>query len=103
MAQNEEERLLQAAMEESKHEHFVDPNNPDVDSMSYEQLMELQENAGQVNRGYSEEEINTIRGKIWHTGATKESECLICMEEFKAGLRYKRLNCGHEYDSQCID
>ena len=39
-AQLEEERLLQAALEESK-QMAHDPNNPDVDNMTYEQLMEL--------------------------------------------------------------
>ena len=32
-----------------------DPDNPDVDRMTYEQLMELQENAGHVNRGYTKQ------------------------------------------------
>ena len=46
----EEERLLQAALEESK-QMAHDPNSPDVDNMSYEQLMELQERTGVVSRG----------------------------------------------------
>ena len=35
-AQMEEERLLQAALEESKKDMVQDPNSPDVDNMTYE-------------------------------------------------------------------
>jgi hypothetical protein len=39
-ARREEERLLQRAIEESKNEALAnDPNNPDVDRMTYEQLL----------------------------------------------------------------
>ena len=44
--QEEEERLIQMALEASNQEQVVDPDNPDVDNMTYEQLMELGENAG---------------------------------------------------------
>ena len=41
-ARREEERLLQRAIEESKNERPAnDPDNPDVDRMTYEQLMEM--------------------------------------------------------------
>ena len=49
----EEERLLQMALEASNQEPVIDPDNPDVDNMTYEQLMELGENAGEISRGYS--------------------------------------------------
>ena len=52
-AQAEEERLLQRAIEESKQEAVSDPNSPDVDNMTHEQLLQLQERAGHVNRGFS--------------------------------------------------
>ena len=50
----EEERLLQMALQASSevNDPIVDPDNPDVDNMTYEQLMEMGSNAGQVNRGY---------------------------------------------------
>ena len=46
----EEERLLARALEESKNE-VVDPNNPNPDQMTYEQLLELEENNGKVSKG----------------------------------------------------
>ena len=49
----EEERLLRRVIEESKDEAAsnLDPTSPDVDNMTYEQLMELGENAGKVSKG----------------------------------------------------
>jgi len=51
----EEERLLRRVIEESKEEAVLnlDPTSPDVDNMTYEQLMELGENAGKVSKGLS--------------------------------------------------
>ena len=103
-AQAEEERLLQRAIEESKNEVQEDPNSPDVDNMTHEQLLQLQERAGgNVNRGYSQTQINTIRTKMWLEGRTKEDSCMICFEKFTTGVKYKELKCGHEYDADCID
>ena len=48
----EEERLLQRAIEESKTaEDAANPNNPNPDQMTYEQLLELEENNGKVSKG----------------------------------------------------
>ena len=51
----DEERLLLRVIEESKEEAVfnLDPTSPDVDNMTYEQLMELGENAGKVSKGLS--------------------------------------------------
>jgi hypothetical protein len=43
--------MLRCAIEESKHESVSDPHAPDVDNMTYEQLIELGESAGKVCRG----------------------------------------------------
>jgi len=100
----EEERLLQRAIEESKNMAPADDAaNPDVDRMTYEQLMELGDNMGQVNRGYSMAEIASIKAVNWYIGRTKDESCLICMENFEGGKRVKTLKCGHDYDAACID
>ena len=67
--------------------------------MGYEQLLELQENAGHVNRGYTKQEINKIQASMWYRGKTQADSCLICMENFTNGKRIKSLKCGHEYDA----
>ena len=59
--------------------------------MSYEQLMELGENAGQVSRGYTPAEIARIRPRHWFAGLTKDENCLICIETFSGGKKVKTL------------
>lgn len=54
-AEAEEQRLLQRAIEESKNDAPIDPNNPNPDQMTYEQLLELEENNGKVSRGLKPE------------------------------------------------
>ena len=64
-AEAEEERLLQRALEESKQEAPNDPNNPNTDNMTYEQLLELEENNGKVSKGLKSHEIYRIPEKTW--------------------------------------
>ena len=83
--QEEEERLLQMALEASNQQQVIDPDNPDVDNMTYEQLMELGENAGQISRGYEKEQIAKLKPIIWSEGKTRDTNCLICLEDFTKG------------------
>lgn len=53
-AEAEEQRLLQRAIEESKNDANQDPENPNPDSMTYEQLLALEENNGKVSKGLSQ-------------------------------------------------
>lgn len=81
-AEAEEERLLQRAIEESKND--ADPNNPNVDNMTYEQLMELEEANGKVSKGLKSYEISAIPESTWMKNSdTVESSCSICFEEFE--------------------
>lgn len=47
-AEEEEERLLQKAIEESKQGLNLEPN---VEEMTYEQILELEEQNGKVSKG----------------------------------------------------
>lgn len=64
-AEAEEERLLARAIEESKQNIPDDPSNPNTDNMTYEQLLELEENNGKVSKGLKTYEINRIPEKTW--------------------------------------
>ncbi len=92
-------------MEESKEDAIanLDPTCPDVDNMTYEQLMELGENAGKVSQGLKKGEIDEIRTLTWIEGRTKQETCTICMEKFKLGVKFKKLKCDHEYHSECVN
>ena len=81
----------------------VDPDNPDVDNMTYEQLMEMGENAGKVNKGYSKAVIASLKPIMWSKGKTNEESCSICFEDFEVGAKVKQLKCGHDYCQECID
>ena len=56
-----------------------------------------------MNRGYTKQQIGSIHSCLWYRGRTESAQCLICMENFSAGNRIKKLQCGHEYDAECID
>ena len=93
--------MLQRAIEESK-EGGAEPN---PDSMTYEQLMELGERNGAVSKGLTRAQINAIRERAFvRNGDTSEDTCSICFDVFSKFQKYKKLpKCGHEYHSKCID
>jgi len=82
-AEQEEQRLIQRAIEESKKD-CEDPNNPNVENMTYEQLLELEEKSGKVSKGLTPAQIKTIPEKIWISKTDAEEEsCSICFENFE--------------------
>ncbi|CAN8276971.1 unnamed protein product [Cochlearia groenlandica] len=78
----------------------------DVDNMSYEELLALEERMGDVCTGLNDETISsrlTQRKYKNSTKSTKDAEpCCICQEEYNEGEDMGRLECGHEFHSQCI-
>ncbi|KAM7279685.1 hypothetical protein ACFE04_006819 [Oxalis oulophora] len=78
----------------------------DVDNMSYEELLALEERIGNVNTGLTEENISNKLKKNKHCitkGAEQETEpCSVCQEEYNDGEDLGVLDCGHEFHSQCI-
>ena len=63
--EDEEEAMLQRAIEESKRDIPEDPDNPNVDEMTYEQLLELESSNGKVSKGLKPHEIHRIKEKVW--------------------------------------
>ena len=59
---NEDERALQRAIEESR------GSDPNPDTMTYEQLIELGDRVGKVSKGLTKEQIAKIPSKAWRTG-----------------------------------
>lgn len=82
----------------------------DVDSMSYEDLLELGDRIGYVNTGLSEDAIFQCLQKIKHCIMEARSTCLtenerkcsICQEEYEANDELGKLQCGHSYHVCCI-
>ncbi|XP_022844044.1 probable E3 ubiquitin-protein ligase RHG1A isoform X2 [Olea europaea var. sylvestris] len=79
----------------------------DVDNMSYEELLALEERIGNVCTGLNEETI-LRRLKQWkyvdvRTEGRVESEpCCICQEEYKDDEDLGTLECGHNFHRECI-
>ncbi|KAG6424928.1 hypothetical protein SASPL_115351 [Salvia splendens] len=78
----------------------------DVDNMSYEELLALEERIGNVSTGLSEEQISSSmkQRKYEGTGSSLPSiePCCICQEDYITGENIGILNCGHEFHTGCI-
>ena len=100
-AQEEEERMLQQVMEESRRTAGI--QNPD--QMSYEEMLAL--DANNVSKGLKKEQIKAIPEKMWRKisdTTKKEEQCSICFEKFEKFQKVKELGkCKHAYHSKCID
>ncbi|CAL5382442.1 unnamed protein product [Camellia sinensis] len=79
----------------------------DVDDMSYEELLALEDQIGNVSTGLSEEAIlAAVRRHCYLSmklGPPVEEElCCICQEDYVDGKELGKLNCGHEFHFNCI-
>lgn len=94
--------MLQRAIEESKQ-----MSGPNPDEMTYEQLLELEEENGKVSKGLKPFAIQRIPEKVWNRvtdTVKKEVQCSICFENFSKGNKVKELKgCQHAYHSKCIN
>ncbi|GJN26229.1 hypothetical protein PR202_gb14145 [Eleusine coracana subsp. coracana] len=79
----------------------------DIDNMSYEELLALEERIGNVNTGLSEETVTKLlkqrKFSSWRLKASSDHEpCCICQEEYVDGDNLGRLDCGHDFHAGCI-
>ncbi|KAG6532386.1 hypothetical protein ZIOFF_006226 [Zingiber officinale] len=79
----------------------------DVDNMSYEELLALEERIGNVCTGLTEEKVIKCLKQRKHSsttlGNTMEHEpCCICQEEYVEGDGLGILDCGHDFHTACI-
>ncbi|XP_074580388.1 uncharacterized protein LOC141836762 [Curcuma longa] len=79
----------------------------DIDDMSYEELLELEESIGNVNTGLSEEQILNGLSQCKYISSSSESsedaeQCSICREEYVEGEQLSQLDCGHHFHTVCI-
>ncbi|KAK1298632.1 hypothetical protein QJS10_CPB14g00420 [Acorus calamus] len=83
----------------------------DIDDMSYEELLELEESIGYVNTGLREEDIHCClrKGKLknfdalpLHFSSENDWKCSVCQEEYDTDDEIAKLDCGHSYHMFCI-
>ncbi|XP_047980638.1 probable E3 ubiquitin-protein ligase RHG1A isoform X1 [Salvia hispanica] len=79
----------------------------DVDNMSYEELLALEERIGNVCTGLSEETVTSRLKRRKYLGgkaknAAEMEPCSICREEYNKGEDLGALECGHNFHADCI-
>lgn len=86
----------------------------DIDSMSYEELLALEERMGTVSTALSEEALSKCLEKRIYVATSSEDanvicegeeddvKCSICQEEYVIGDEVGRLQCEHRYHVGCI-
>ncbi|GAA0168112.1 ubiquitin-protein ligase [Lithospermum erythrorhizon] len=86
----------------------------DIDNMSYEELLALEERMGTVSTALSEEAITKCLQRSTYrphssdeahfgSGRQNDIKCSICQEEYDAGDEIGNLGCEHSYHIQCIE
>ncbi|XP_066324921.1 E3 ubiquitin-protein ligase MBR2-like isoform X3 [Miscanthus floridulus] len=82
----------------------------DIDNMSYEELLALEERIGSVSTALSEEQFTKcLRRSIYSQVASDvnkstvdDMKCSICQEEYMEGEEVGRLPCEHRFHVCCI-
>ncbi|KAM7518346.1 hypothetical protein LguiB_017308 [Lonicera macranthoides] len=76
------------------------------EGLRFEELLALEERIGNVNTGLSEETISTRLKQRKYvcvtTGQFETEPCCICQEEYNNGEDLGKLECGHDFHSECI-
>ncbi|KAL9253947.1 E3 ubiquitin-protein ligase MBR1-like protein [Drosera capensis] len=92
-----------AAQREVEHETM----RLDVEHMSYEEIVALEELIGDASTGLSEEAIHTHINQHRHPVShldpriTPES-CTICLDVYEKGQNVGKLDCTHKFHFECI-
>ena len=81
--ENENKRLMEAAIQESMKE------NPNPDLMSYEQLSELGDQIGTVSKGFSPDQLLKLKPK---SNYDYLEDCAICIDKMEIENIIKVLN-----------
>jgi hypothetical protein len=78
---------------------------PNVDHMSYEELLSLENQIGIVNRGLSKHQIKMLPQITFKNflNFNNQTNCLICQENFVEQEQLRKFNCGHIFHIECVD
>ncbi|KAK8951951.1 hypothetical protein KSP39_PZI003747 [Platanthera zijinensis] len=80
----------------------------DVDNMSYEELLALEERIGYVGTGLCEPAIlKCLKNQRYSTcklevASGEQEPCCICQEDYSEGEDIGTLNCRHDFHTACI-
>ncbi|CAK79506.1 unnamed protein product (macronuclear) [Paramecium tetraurelia] len=76
--------------------------NVNIDNMTYEQILNLQERIGNQNVGLTKLQIKEIPKRTKEANDNVEEICTICYDQIQTGNVYRQLPCNHIYHSKCI-
>ena len=94
----QEEFAIQAV-----NQQIIDELCPNPDAMTYEQLLQLEDNVGNVSKGLSAQQFEKLPITKYKKEKYSENfQCIICMEEFNEGEKVKLLPCGHIFHPNSI-
>ena len=80
----------------------LDFAQPNVDEMTYEQLLELEEQMGSVSNGLTEEEIKSLKHDKFIKNKYLEDKCIICQYNFMELESIVGLSCKHCFHLACL-
>ena len=82
--------------------HFQRENDyPNVDNMSYEELLALEERIGNVNNGLNDEQIKKLKRDYFDKKKYNDL-CIICQNNFKDKEKVLVIPCKHCFHEDCI-
>ena len=82
--------------------HFQRENDyPNVDNMSYEELLALQERIGNVNNGLNDGQIKKLKRDYFDQKKYNDL-CIICQNNFKDKEKVLVIPCKHCFHEDCI-
>jgi len=75
----------------------------DPDRMTYEQLLELGERMGKVEKGVNMLTLSSFPTHKFGAKSKENSMCLICQEKYELNESLRNLPCFHSFHENCID
>lgn len=94
----QEEFAIQAV-----NQQIIDELCPNPDAMTYEQLLQLEDDVGNVSKGLNAQQFENLPITKYKKEKYSENfQCIICMEEFNEREKVKLLPCGHIFHPNCI-
>ena len=75
---------------------------PNVDNMTYEELLELEEKIGKVSNGLTDEKIKKLKNEKFIKFKYLEDKCIVCQYDFKELETIFALPCKHCFRFPCI-
>jgi len=75
---------------------------PNVDQMTYEQILELEEQIGNISNGLSDEEMKHLKREKYIKYKYLDDKCIICQYAFKELETIVVFPCNHCFHFPCI-